>query len=391
MLASLRLRTHRYRDAAEAAEHALEFDGSGPQAPGIARILYQCRARLGNHVPIWRGLHRPVRVVIGTAAFASVAVMSSLRVALLAALVPVAAHYSYMFVAMRRLPEPARFHLVRETTLARAQSLDGAGRSWRRTLLSRRGLSVGTLATFAVVEGAAVGATFGAAWIGALAVVGGAALVALALWAWFVWRQYRWDGAIAAASAAHDEHDFEAQWNRVRHLHGVELRDAPAHRAYVHALTHHDVDAAMIPLDALLNEPPDTTSARGALHCAAQAVSWALLVRGHVGGALEWAKRAVEIAPDRPRSQYACALAEAGDIAGARAALAEGCAVDDMSPATIAGDLRARAIAAALLGRDLAAYTSIEEARALDATSEEFVFAVRRVGEIIDLRNDEAV
>jgi tetratricopeptide (TPR) repeat protein len=368
LLAGVRWRQHEYASSAAAAEHAWELDTAGTHTAPLSHILVRARTRLSYRIPIWRRLPVAARAGAGVVAFALVALMSSVRIALLASLVPVLAYFTYMFVQSRALPRAAR----RE---------------------QRPGLGIGSIATvaYAVAIGAAVGATFGYLWVGALAVPFGCATVLLAALARHLRRRRRWEACVIAAAVAHDHHDCATQWHEAEKLRVLDEEHAYTHWEYVHALAHHDVDAAMIPLDALLNKAAPAPLELDAMHCAAQAVSWALLVRGHVGGGLAWARRAVALAPDRPQGQYALALAEHGALDESREALQRLGVVSGMSPAAVAADLRARAIAHALLGADTEASTTIEGARAFDGSGEEFVYAIRRVGEILDARNDEAV
>jgi tetratricopeptide (TPR) repeat protein len=391
LLAASLLRQRKYRDARRAAEHALELAPRGEGAPLAAYVVLRVRTALSYGIPLWNRLHARTRVLAGVTAFAAVTSLWSLRVALLLSAVPAATKAAYSLSQFARTPLATRRLVVPSIHEVRAI---GLSQTWAPGVAfdGRHHVAVtGGAVAFAFALSVAVGATFGHAMLGAIGFVTLALLIVGAAWTAVVTREARWHRHIRAAELAHECLDFEAQWEAAHALAHLEHRYDAGHRAFVHALAHHDVDAAMVPLDALLNAPPATEWARDSLHCAAGAVSWALMVRGQLGGARAWAQRAVELRPDRPRAHYAVALAESGEFEVARTELDAGGDTTDLSPVALAGMLRARAVAEAVLGWDEDALATLEEARALDGTSEEIVYAIRRVGEILDARNDEAV
>jgi tetratricopeptide (TPR) repeat protein len=368
LLAGVRFRQGAYDPAATMAEHALELAPSEAHAAAAAQILVRARTRLSYRVPVWRRLHVWARAGIGLAAFTLASLIWSVRGAVLISLVPAVAQCAYGFVQSRRLR-----------------------RAMVPAVVVRGNVAAMCMPSYAVAVGATVGATFGLAILGALLALALVGLVITGRHAREVWRRRRCDQLVLAAEVAHDRHDFATQWREAERLRRLDAHDVRTRPEYVHALAHHDIDAAMIPLDALLSRADDCEWSRDVLHCATQTVSWGLLTRGHLAGALEWARRAVAIAPERPRGQYALACAETGAFEDARIALQVPIATNNLSPATLAADLRARAIAEALLGFEHEALSTIEAARMLDGTSEEFVGAIRRVGELLDAQNDEAV
>src|SRR5262249_29263549 len=150
-------------------------------------------------------------------------------------------------------------------------------------------------------------------------------------------------------------------------------------------LAHQDADAAMMPLDALLIDPPADEKARVSIACAANEVSWTLLQRGEVAEALVWAKRAVDLAPDGRRALFALCLAENHEFNAARRELdvAEN-GDQNVPPRLRAAFLRWRALAEARLSNADAATEALKEARELDPNAYDYRFVSDRVRDMLE-------
>jgi tetratricopeptide (TPR) repeat protein len=387
LLAQAFVAAHKYRAALAAAERALERDPDHALArtAAVSAAAGALSFRAGA-LGVGRAARRTVTLLVAPALIALASY--SLQVAaltLLVLLVPVVA-----FARVRYLQLPMRIRAVWNEQVDALVHGRSAVTAPARTP-NRWTWRVGNVAVVAYLYAIAIalGGAFGRPLIAAAASTAVLAVLGAGIAIAGLRRTPRAERAAQRharrAMAAHARGDFASQWVRAQRLVACAPDLPQVRRIFVHALAHQDADAAMMPLDALLIDPPEDDKARTSIACATNEVSWALLQRGEVAEALVWAKRAVDLVPDGRRALYALCLAENHEYNAARRELDTIEDEDGGGPPRLrAAFLRWRALAEARLSNGAAATEALQEARELDPTAYDFRFVADRVRDLLE-------